>query len=394
MEGIQNSITYRTVEKMAMNKEIRSILDNIEPYVLAASVINLNNVAENYRKICKEVSEKTTVAGVLKANSYGFGAIPVAKKLYLEGCRKFFVATIAEGIEARSVLPNDAEIFVLSGVLNNTEDILVKYELTPVLNNPYQADLWIDYATKINKKLKAVVHVDTGMFRNGFSQIDAEQYRAKIMDNLNLSFVMSHLACADILNHPMNAAQLAKFKTALQTFGNAKGSLSATNGIFLGDEYEFDVVRPGKSLYGFSIREDKIGSFLPVMDIYARIVQVNELKAGDTIGYGATFVATHDMKTITIGLGYADGFMRKFAGYGHGFIGDKKLPMVGRFSMDYITLDASGIDESDLKIGNWVELTRTPDYTLEKWALALNTLPHEVACHFGQRVKKVYVGEV
>lgn len=394
MEGIQSSITYRTVEKTVMNKEVKNILDNIEPYVLAVSIINLNNVAENYRKVREEVTDKTAVAGVIKANSYGFGAVPIAKKLYHEGCRMFFVATIAEGIEARSVLPLDAEIFVLSGLLHNTETTLDEYALTPVLNNPYQADLWINYATKIGKKLNAVVHVDTGMFRNGFSQEDAELYSEKIKEKLNLVLVMSHLACADVLNHPMNAIQLEKFKAALKIFGNVKGSLSATNGMFLGKEYDFDVVRPGKALYGFSIREDKIGSFLPVMDVYARIVQINHLKAGDTIGYGATFVADHDMTTITIGIGYADGFMRKFAGYGHGFLGQNKLPMIGRFSMDYITLDATGVNEEDLKIGNWVELTKSPDYTLEKWALDLNTLPHEVACRFGSRVKKVYVGEV
>lgn len=379
---------------MVMNKEIADILDKTAPHILAVSVINLDNVAKNYAQIREGLPAKTQAAGVIKANSYGFGAVPVAKRLYKEGCRMFFVATIEEGIEARSVLANDAQIFVLSGLLASTEDTLIKYGLTPVLNNPYQADLWIAHATKVGKKLNTVVHVDTGMFRNGFSQEDAELYSKKITQNLNLNFVMSHLACADILGHPMNEIQLEKFKTALKIFGNPKGSLSATNGMFLGSEYDFDVVRPGKSLYGFSIRKDKIGSFLPVMDVYARIVQINKLKAGDTIGYGATFVAEHDMTTITIGIGYADGFMRKFAGYGHGFIGGKRIPIVGRISMDYMTLDASDVDEKYLKMGNWVALTQSPDYTLEKWALELNTLPHEVACRFGPRVKKVYIGEV
>ncbi|MCR5224668.1 MAG: alanine racemase [Alphaproteobacteria bacterium] len=377
-----------------MNKEIADILDKTAPHILAVSVINLDNVAKNYAQIKAGLTEKTQVAGVIKANSYGFGAVPVAKRLYKEGCRMFFVATIEEGIEARNVLANDAQIFVLSGLLAGTEDTLTNYELTPVLNNPYQADLWIAHETKVGKKLDTVVHVDTGMFRNGFSQEDAELYSKKITQNLNLNFVMSHLACADILGHPMNKIQLEKFRTALKTFGNPKGSLSATNGMFLGSEYDFDVVRPGKSLYGFSIRKDKIGSFLPVMDVYARIVQINKLKAGDTIGYGATFVAEHDMTTVTIGIGYADGFMRKFAGYGHGFLGGKRIPIVGRISMDYMTLDASEVDTQYLKMGDWVALTQSPDYTLEKWALELNTLPHEVACRFGPRVKKVYIGEV
>jgi alanine racemase len=172
-----------------------------------------------------------------------------------------------------------------------------------------------------------------------------------------------------------------------------KASLSATNGIFLGEEYHFDIVRPGKSLYGFSIREDKVGSLTPIGDIYARIVQVQEIPAGETIGYGATFKAEHDMVAVTLGIGYADGFMRKFDGFGQGFIGGKKAPMIGRISMDYIVLDATDIDRSHLNPGEWVALTQGPEFTLEKWALDMDTLPHEVVCRFGRRVKRVYIGD-
>jgi alanine racemase len=179
----------------------------------------------------------------------------------------------------------------------------------------------------------------------------------------------------------------------MKFFENSKGCLSATNGMFLGKDYFFDAVRPGKALYGFSVREDKIGSMTPVMDVFSRIVQVNHLKAGDTIGYGATFTADRDMTAITVGIGYADGFMRKFSGFGHGFIGGTKIPSVGRISMDYMTFDASNVEKSHLKIGNWVALTNDSDYTLEKWALELNTLPHEVGCRFGRRVKKIYIGD-
>jgi alanine racemase len=187
---------------------------------------------------------------------------------------------------------------------------------------------------------------------------------------------------------------LERFKNALKYLDGAKGCLSATNGIFLGEDYFFDAVRPGKGLYGFSIREDKIGSMIPVMDIFSRIVQINCLEPGETIGYGATFTADRDMTVVTIGIGYADGFMRKFSGFGHGFLGGKKMPMVGRISMDYATFDASEVAEPHLKIGDWVALTHDSDYTLEKWALELNTLPHEIACRFGPRVKRMYVGEM
>lgn len=372
--------------------EFQKILDNVDPQVLSVAVINLDNVAYNYHKIEDELAKGSIVSAVVKGNSYGFGAIPISKRLYKEGCRNFFVATINEGIEIRNTLPyKDARIFVLSGVFEHTEDILMKYDLIPVLNNWNQTDLWIKRAKALNKKLDVVVHVDTGMSRNGFLEEDETRSCSDILNNLNLLFVMSHLACADDVSSEMNAKQLDRFKSALKKFGNPKACLSATNGIFLGKDYQFDLVRPGKSIYGFSIREDMIGIVKPVMDIFSRIVQVNHLKKGDTVGYGSTFIVPHDMTSITLGIGYSDGFMRKFSGFGCGFLGGKKLPMIGRISMDYITLDASEVDERYLKLGNWVTLTHSPDYTVEKWALELGTIPHEITCRLGSRVERIYI---
>lgn len=372
--------------------EFQKILDNVDPQVLSVAVINLDNVAYNYHKIEDELAKGSIVSAVVKGNSYGFGAIPISKRLYKEGCRNFFVATINEGIEIRNTLPyKDARIFVLSGVFEHTEDILMKYDLIPVLNNWNQTDLWIKRAKALNKKLDVVVHVDTGMSRNGFLEEDETCSCSDILNNLNLLFVMSHLACADDVSSEMNARQLDRFKSALKKFGNPKACLSATNGIFLGKDYQFDLVRPGKSIYGFSIREDMIGIVKPVMDIFSRIVQVNHLKKGDTVGYGSTFIVPHDMTSITLGMGYSDGFMRKFSGFGCGFLGGKKLPMIGRISMDYITLDASEVDERYLKLGNWVALTHSPDYTIEKWALELGTIPHEITCRLGSRVERIYI---
>ena len=370
----------------------QKILDNVNPQVLSVAVINLDNVAYNYHKIEDKLAKGAVVSVVVKGNSYGFGAVPISKRLYKEGCRNFFVATIDEGIEIRNTFPHkEAKIFVLSGVFENTENLLLKYDLIPVLNNWNQTDLWVKKAKDLNKKLDVVVHVDTGMSRNGFLEEDEKHSCNDVLNNLNLLFVMSHLACADDVSSEMNRKQLNRFKSALKKFGNPKACLSATNGIFLGEDYQFDIVRPGKSIYGFSVREDMIGIVKPVMDIFSRIVQVNHLKKGDTVGYGSTFIVPHDMTSITLGIGYSDGFMRKFSGFGYGFLGGKKLPMIGRISMDYITLDASKVDEKYLKLGNWVALTRSPDYTVEKWALELGTIPHEITCRLGNRVESIYV---
>lgn len=382
------------VNKYFMEEKFQKVLDEVEHQILTVAIIDLDNVAYNYHKIKNELAKNAVVSAVVKGNSYGFGAVPISERLYKEGCRHFFVATINEGIEVRNVLPNeDAEIFVLSGVLPNTEQLFLQYNLIPVLNNWEQYDLWMDEAKKLGKKLDAIVHVDTGMSRNGFMEEDEKHKYANIRNNLNLPFVMSHLACADDVLSEMNQKQLQRFREILKKFGNPKACLSATNGIFLGNDYQFDMVRPGKGLYGFSIREDMIGTVKPVMDIFSRIVQVNHLKKGDTVGYGSTFTADKDMTSVTIGMGYSDGFMRKFSGFGYGFLGGQKLPMIGRISMDYIVLDASSVDEKYLELGDWVALTRSSDYTLEKWALELGTIPHEISCRLGERVKRIYIGE-
>lgn len=372
--------------------DFQKILSGVEPQTLSVAIVNLDNVAYNYHKVQNELAPGAVVSAVVKGNSYGFGAVPISRRLYKEGCRYFFVATIDEGIEIRNILPDDSvKIFILSGIFSGTENLFREYNLVPVLNNWEQADLWVNESKKLRKKLDVVVHVDTGMSRNGFLEEDERHSCKDISENLNLLFVMSHLACADDVSSEMNQKQLQKFRAALERFDHPRACLSATNGIFLGKDYQFDIVRPGKSLYGFSIREDMIGVVRPVMDIFSRIVQINHLKKGDTIGYGSTFVVPHDMTSITIGMGYSDGFMRKFSGFGCGFLGGKKLPMVGRISMDYITLDASEVDEKYLKLGEWVALTRSPDYTLERWALDLGTIPHEISCRLGSRVKRIYV---
>lgn len=371
--------------------EIEEALSRVGAEILSVAVINLDNVAKNYHIVQQNLAPNKEAAGVVKANAYGFGAVPVARKLYNEGCRKFFVATVDEGIAVRHVLPLDASVYVLSGVFAGIEKILQRHHLTPVLNCSEQADFWLAFAHKIGEKLPTVIHIDTGMARNGFRE---DYDYTRIQNDLHLDFVMSHLACADEVDNQLNQLQLQRFIERTKIFGNVKKCMSATNGIFLGDDFQFDIVRPGKALYGFSIREDKIGTVIPVMDLFARIVQVNHLQKGDTIGYGATFTAEHEMTTVTVGMGYADGFMRKFSGFGYGFLGGKKMPVVGRVSMDYMTLDASEVDPKFLKIGDWVALTNSSDYTLEKWALELGTIPHEISCRLGERVKKVYIGEI
>lgn len=149
---------------------MQNILDTVEPYVLSSAVIDLDKMSRNYHKVQSELSSGAVVAGIVKANSYGFGAVPVSKRLYKEGCRHFFVATVEEGLEIRRVLNNDAQIFLLAGIMKGSEQICLENSLTPVLNDMNEIDLWIDFSKKIGEKLTAAIQVDTGMVRNGLSQ--------------------------------------------------------------------------------------------------------------------------------------------------------------------------------------------------------------------------------
>lgn len=383
----------KKVENFCVNEEAFATLKNVPTHILAVSVINLNNLVHNYHKVEEQIDRDVKIGAVVKADAYGCGAIHVGKRLYKEGCRHFFVATIEEGIQLRAFIPNDGNIYVLGGPLLGTEELFVEHSIIPVLTSKYHANLWINYCKKLSTPLSCVIHVDTGMTRNGFSEEEIIASHENLKKFTKIELIMSHLACADEKDNPLNALQLARFNHLSAYFPETKRSLAATNGVLLGKDYAFDIVRTGKFLYGFSVCEDKVEDLAPVVEVFAKIVQINKLKKGGTVGYGATYIAQKDMVTITAGIGYADGFMRKFSGFGYGFLKNFKLPIIGRISMDYIVLDATDVDKNLLNIGDWIALTRTPDYTLSKWALELNTLPHEVSCKFGNRVKRIYIGD-
>lgn len=377
-----------------MNKISKDLLDSLPAYTTCANLINLSSIAKNFQKIQKMVGENVECAGVVKANAYGFGAEKVAQTLYKSGCRNFVVATADEGIAIREAIADEsARIIVLGGVFKNAEKYFIAYNLTPVIVNHEQLNRWAGFAEKIGQKLDCWLHVDTGMIRNGFPASDMKALsESENVKKLNVLCIMSHLACADDVSSEKNQEQRALFEKATSYFPGVKKSLSATNGIFLGSDYFYDIVRPGKGLYGFAVRPDYVGTFAPVAGIYARILQINEICAGTSIGYGATFVAERKTRTATIGMGYADGFMRKYSGCGCVYIDNFKAPVLGRISMDYAVVDITDIPAGVAKTGEWAGLV-TDTVTLEQFALDNNSLPHEIMCKLGSRVRKVYYEE-
>jgi alanine racemase len=198
---------------------------------------------------------------------------------------------------------------------------------------------------------------------------------------------MSHLACSDQESHPQNEQQLHTFQTILQCLPPAPASFANSNGIFLGQRYHFDIVRPGRSLYGLEPRS----SNRLVARIYAKILQIRTIPAQQPVGYDATFIAPHPMTVATLGIGYADGLNRALSNKGAVYFAGVICPIIGRVSMDLMVIDVSQVPESFLNLGLWVEIMG--DYMRpDDLARTANTISREILAHLGPRMHRIYKG--
>lgn len=376
-----------------MDENAKKLLMSLEPYDVCACLINTANIKFNYEKVKNIVGDKVICAGVTKANSYGFGLDCTIPILSSAECKDFFVATIEEGIKTRNILRNinkNANIYILGGILKNTYEYFRNYDLTPVIASFDHLEEFIKCSKKYDEKKPSIVHVDTGMSRNGFRTDDIEKVRKIYSEhNLPVSCVMSHLACADDKSHPMNEIQKNKFEIASEYFHTAKKSLSSTNGVFLDKSYLFDMVRIGKAIYGFMVRNDLVGVFKPVIELYTKVIQVEKIRKGETVGYGATYIADRDMTVATLGIGYADGLMRKLSENSFLYLNGRKANILGRISMDFTVVDISDHDRNSIIEGDWACIV-DDENTLEQLSISNATLPHEITCKLGSRVKKIY----
>lgn len=338
--------------------------------------IDLNALAANYRAL-QARQPAAEIAPVVKADAYGLGAARIGSHLVAQGAKTFFVARRDEGVRLRAALGGGAVIYVLDGL--DDPVVFTAHDLRPVLNSPAQIALWAQAPS-----LKAALHIDTGMNRLGVRPDEL----AILPQTPPFCLVMSHLACADEPDHPLNTAQLATFRAAAQILPPAPLSLANSAGAFLGPNYGFDLVRPGISLYGggpFSAPHPEIQA---VARLFGRVLQVRDLKAGESVGYGATFVAPRDMRLATIGLGYADGVLRHFGAKGFAVIQGEKRPLTGRVSMDAFSMD---ITRLDVNINSWVELFGEHQL-IDDVAAASGTVAYEWLTRMGARVERHYVG--
>lgn len=345
------------------------------PKLTAARLdIDLAALLANYRTL-QTVAPASEIAPVVKADAYGLGMARIAPWLAKHGAQTFFVARLQEGIALRKIL-SEVVIYVLDGLGAGELTLFAEHDLRPVVNSVEQVDR-LD-----GSKVLAALHIDTGMNRLG---IRPEEVQG-LPGDFKPVMIISHLACGDELGHPLNAQQLEAFKAIVQRFPGVPASFANSAGAFLGSEYQFDLIRPGNSLYGggpFGIAHPDIK---PVAHLRAPVLQVRDLKAGETVGYGATFTASRDMRLATVGLGYADGLLRSFAASGFATVQEARRPLTGRISMDVFSLDVTGLE---VATGDWVEVLGAQQ-NLDEVATASGTIGYEWLTRLGARLQRHY----
>src|SRR5450432_2162623 len=357
--------------------------------------VNLDAIVANWRKL-----EKTAVpaecAGVIKADAYGCGVEPVARALAGAGCKTFFVATLDEARAARAALPQ-ATIYVLDGFFQTCGDAFAKINCKPVIGDLNELAEWDVFCRRSGWAGGAAIHIDTGMNRLGLTLAEAQGIIPRInAGDHGITLVLSHLACAEMLNHALNAKQLATFREIASLFSGVPASLSNSSGVFLGAQFQFDLVRPGAALYGINPTPEADNPMQPVVELKARIVQVRNVEKGETVGYGGTWTARRPTRIAIVSAGYADGYFRA-ASANDGtrgaevMVAGKRCPVAGRVSMDLIAIDVTDLPPSAARRGHMVTLLGE-GITVDELAHHFGTIGYEVLTSLGRRYARIYKG--
>lgn len=358
----------------------------------AVLTVDLAAVVGNWRRLRARLGH-TECAAVVKADAYGLGAARVAPALAAAGCRVFFVAHVDEGIALRALLP-DAEIHVLNGIVQGGRRVFAAHRLIPVLNSLGNIEAWGAFCTARGQRLPADVHVDTGMRRLGLppAELDVLAAEPGWLAAFPVAYLMSHLACADEPDHPLNALQFDGLRAALGRLPAAPVSFANSSGIFLGADYHYDLARPGIALYGGNPTPGSPNPMAQVVRLQGKILQVRDVDTPQTVGYGATHRFAGPGRVATVAVGYADGFLRSAGNSGYGYFGTRKAPIVGRVSMDLITLDVTAVPETEARPGALVDLIG-PHNPIDAVAETAGTISYEILTSLGARYHRVYTGD-
>ncbi len=349
--------------------------------------IDLAAIAENWRTLSVR-HRSGPVAGVVKADAYGLGAAHVVPALHAAGCRHFFVAKPDEALAIRALVP-DAMLAVLNGLVPGDEADFAAHGIVPVLGSLGEADRWAAAAARLDRRLPALLHVDTGMNRLGLDTAELailQQDHARLA-GIDLRYIMTHLVSAELPNDPINAAQRERFARACTGLPAAPRSFANSSGLFLGEEFASDLARPGAALYGVNPTPGHDNQMRPTVLLRARVLQVREIAPGEGVGYNATWQAERPSRIATAAVGYADGWPRALSGRGHAAFDGAPVPLVGRVSMDLTTYDVT--DHPAIRPGSWLELIG-PHVPVDLVATEAGTNGYEILTSLGARYARTY----
>jgi len=383
-----------------LNFDLPQDLPDWEQSFGARLTIDVDALAENWRTL-SALSGRARCAAVVKADGYGLGYAEVAKTLYASGCRDFFVATAPEGARVRSVAP-DARIFVMNCILPGIEKLCFGYDLVPVLASMEHVAAWAHICAERGDH-PCALQVDTGMNRLGVTCDEALALAADIARPAGFSpvLVMSHLACSDDPDNPMNRRQLEAFRRVAAAYPEVEMSLAASAGIILGPDYHFDLTRPGIAIYGGRASSDRRTPLGTVVTAEAQIMTIREARAGDAVSYGATAQLERDSRIAVCSVGYADGYLRSLSGSGiplrsaiksggYAWCAGFRVPVLGRVTMDITAFDVTDVPRSTVRPGDFIELFGD-NVLLDEVAECAGTIGYELLTSLGYRYHRRYV---
>lgn len=353
--------------------------------------IDIEALKANYRLLAAQVSPAICGA-VVKADAYGLGADRVGPALVEAGCRDFFVAHLVEAKDLKRYLPREAKIVVLNGLLPGGEPFVAANGFIPVINSLAQLSNWSKEAERHGARLPAVLQFDTGMSRLGLSPAEANALCSDpdLLRNVDVEFIMSHLASADESLNLQNTDQLSAMGAVAARFPEMRVCLANSGGIFLGRDFHGAMARPGLALYGGIASNGVPNPTTPVVSLSVRVIQTHTVPEGTLVGYGGSHRTPFEMRLATLAAGYADGLPRSLSASGAAYAFGRRLPIVGRISMDSMTVDISSLPDEALGLGSLVELIGSHQ-TLEDIARDAGTISYEMLIGLGQRYHRQYI---
>ncbi len=337
-------------------------------YSQSILTIDLNALKENYLFL-KKTAPKSISAAVVKNNAYGLGIERVVPALLEVGCNDFFVALACEGERVRKLATN-ANIYVLQGIGDDSLNLFQTQKLIPVISTPNMLKFWMK--NKI-EGIKPILNVETGLNRLGFRKKDILDLTEE--EKKEFSFLLSHLSCADEPYHFMNKHQISKFNEIKELLPDLKSTLSASDGVFLGENFQKDMVRLGAAMYGLNTAPDRQNKMKTVVYLKAPVLQIVDVFDGEYVGYGASYKAKKKMKVGIVSIGYADGLPRSLMGRGRVFFNGQEIRLIGRLSMDNLMCDVT--DVKGLEEGLFVDVLNE-HYTADDMGSDAGTIGYEI----------------